>query len=174
MKKNFFLTLMLAVLCTATSWAQFDPTPGKAYALKFQNSNLYVDVQTKGKTDTQDKDCISASYLPTAIYFETGDAGKWKIKNANNEKIGIGLDYWNATIGRESLWTIVAEDDVITIHSGNGYIGVDTPTDGCILYSNVGNTSTYKFELLEYDKLVQSGKERKPKYAPKNNDRYKK
>ena len=172
MKKNFFLTLMLAVLCTATSWAQFNLVEGKAYALKFQNSNLYVDVQTKGKTDTQDKDCISASYLPTAIYFETGDAGKWKIKNANNEKIGIGLDYWNATIGRESLWTIVAEDDVITIHSGNGYIGVDTPTDGCILYSNVGNTSTYKFELLEYDKLVQYSTFKAVKIAGKDTHDY--
>ena len=172
MKKNFFLTLMLAVLCTATSWAQFDPTPGKAYALKFQNSNLYVDIQTKGHADHSDKNCISASYLPTAVYFEKGDAGKWKIKNANDENIGIGLDFWNATIGRESPWTIVAEDDVITIHSGNGYIGVDTPTDGCILFSNVGNTSTYKFELLEYDKLVQYSTFKAVKIAGKDTHDY--
>ena len=154
MKKNFFLTLMLAVLCTATSWAQFNPEQGKAYALKFQNYDLYVDVQTKGHADHSDANCISASISPTAVYFEEGTDGKWKMKNANDEYIGIGLNFWNAAIGRETQWTIVAEESVITISGSNGYIGVDTPKDGGILYSNT--SKNYKFEVLDYNELTQT------------------
>lgn len=154
MKKNFFLTLMLAVLCTATSWAQFAPVEGKAYVLKFQNYDLYVDIQTKGHADHSDANCISASFSPTKVYFEVGTDGKWKIKNVNSEYIGIGNNSWNAAIGKETQWTIVAEESVITISGGNGYIGVDTPKDGGILYSNT--SKNYRFEVLEYDKLTHS------------------
>ena len=154
MKKNFFLTLMLAVLCTATSWAQFNPVEGKAYALKFQNYDLYVDIQTKGYADYNDANCISASFSPTKIYFEVGTDGKWKIKNANGEYIGIGNSSWNVAIEKETQWTIDAEESVITISAGDGYIGVDTPKDGGILYSNT--SKNYWFEVLEYDKLTHS------------------
>ena len=154
MKKNFFLTLMLAVLCTATSWAQFNPVEGKAYVLKFQNYDLYVDIQTMGHADHNDPNCISASFSPMKVYFEVGTDGKWKIKNVNRQYIGIGNNSWNAAIGKETQWTIVAEESVITISGGSGYIGVDTPKDGGILYSNT--SKNYRFEVLEYDKLTHS------------------
>ena len=85
MKKNFFLTLVLAVLCTATSWAQFAPVSGTKYALKEVTSGYYLDIQTLGVDEPNANGTtnnISLSAKPCIIYFEASN-GKYTMKNVN-------------------------------------------------------------------------------------------
>ena len=164
MKKNLFLTLMLAVLCTATAWAEFSPKEGQAYSLQLQGYYLYMDVETKGKQDTEDANCISLSSSPVAVYFEKNEStGNWKIKNAYGEYIGYGISGgehsgWNAAIGRESNWYIsMPETDIITISDGDSYIGVETPAVGGILYRSATDAMNYKFKISEYRSVAYGG-----------------
>ncbi len=157
MKKNFFLTIVTALLSITTGLAQFAPEAGKAYALQLEGYDLYMDVETKGKVDASDANCISLSNLPVAIYFEAGSTdGTWKIKNADDEYIGVGSSTWNVAIGQTTEWIIAEpESDIITISkSSDKYIGIETPDEGKILYSDVDNTKKHRFIVSEYSESL--------------------
>ena len=156
MKKNFLLTLVLGLLCTAASWAQFAPDANKVYALKEKTTGLYLDIQTKGFTDPNAKDTtnnISLNAKPCIIYFETGsETGKWKIRNAKGEYV-CKLGDWNVTIGNGNLheWTINVETTALTIAGSDGkYINANDgqTAAGNPLYCDKG--TGMKFSLVEY------------------------
>ena len=133
MKKNFFLTLMLAVLCTATSWAQFAPVPGKMYALKENTTGLYLDIQTLGINEPNANattNNISLNAKPCIIYFEAGSNGKYKMKNVNGTYVAVGSRNWNAVIAANAYeWIITAEENSLNnltiAKDANNYIGWD-------------------------------------------------
>lgn len=162
MKKNFLLTLVLGLLCTATAWAQFAPEAGKMYALKETTSGLYLDIQT-GVNDANsyydDNLCLSAN--PCVIYFAAGttDASKWTMKNVNGEYVMQGPEgrYWIVRLGETAYeWTIAEpEAGKFTIARADGkFIGADNTTAGVCLYCNI-NTGL-KFSLVEYSTLQQA------------------
>ena len=168
MKKNFFLTLLVALLSTTATWAQFAPAEDTKYALKEVTSGLYLDVQTLGIDDPSrpGSNNISLRNSPCAIYFEQGTAeGQWKIKNVNGRYVYYTYDavydngwteIWNPRIGTEdqhvSEWLIqVNGDGNLTIARTDiqeKYISVDTPTAGKPLYCS-GETGMV-FALEEY------------------------
>ncbi len=155
MKKNFLLTLVLGLLCTATAWAQFAPVANKAYALKETTTGLYLDIQTKGFTDPNYQggttNNISLNAKPCIIYFETGSVtGKWKIRNAKGEYV-CKQGSWNATIDNGDVheWTIDGETSALTIAASVGnYINANTgeTAAGNPLYWNKGTGMTFSLE----------------------------
>ena len=157
MKKNFFLTLMLAVLCTATSWAQFAPKSGTKYALKEVKSGLYLDIQTGVYDGNKEfSNCLSLSTDPCVIYFAAGttDNTKWTMKNVNGTYAMQGTKHWIANIGTTQYeWSIAEpEPGVFTIARADGkYIGVDSPANGACLYCDRG--TGLEFALVEYTDL---------------------
>ena len=168
MKKNLFLTLMLAVLCTATAWADFAPETGKKYALKEKTTGMFLDIQTLGINDPNAiSNNISLNTKPCIIFFETGStAGQWKIKNINGGYLyhldDDGYGYiWNPQIGTkgESKEWIIKESEteanVITIARAEGnylyelnYINVDNVVPAAPLFCS--SKTGLEFELLEY------------------------
>ena len=165
MKKNFFLTLMLAVLCTAASWAQFAPVPGKMYALKENTTGLYLDIQTLGINEpyaNATTNNISLNAKPCIIYFEAGSNGKYKMKNVNGTYVAVGSRDWNAVIDANAYeWIITAEENSLNnltiAKDANNYIGWDKNniiTSGTPIYNNAegGNTAAVRlrFSLVEY------------------------
>ena len=176
MKKNFFLTLMLAVLCTATSWAQFSPQPGKMYAFREVTSGLFLDIQTLGINEplaNGTTNNISLNATPRIIYFEEGEtAGKYVMKNVEGtyaQQKTDGRD-WNAVIGwTRYLWTITDADGdgYYTIARADGnFIGIDNPTNRAPLYCNIG--TGLEFALVEFADLVDTHTSVKLKHSEKD------
>ena len=164
MKKNLFLTLMLAVLCTATAWAEFNPEQGKAYALKLVGTELYMDVETLGRGQGGANN-ISLSATPTQVFFEKYfyDDGSylWRIKNADDEYINVGYnEAWSTPIidGPQSIeWGVNQENNVIAIvHPWNaGYIGTNNLQSGSVLKCSF-DFSYYRFQLIEFSQFEQA------------------
>ena len=158
MKKNFFLTLMLAVFCIATSWAQFAPEAGKMYALKETTTGLYLDIQTGVYDGNKEfSNCLSLGTDPCVIYFTAGttDNTKWTMKNVNGTYAMQGTKHWIANIGTTQYeWSIAEpEPGVFTIARADGkYIGVDSPANGACLYCDRG--TGLKFALVEYSSII--------------------
>ena len=161
--------MVLALLCTATAWAGFSPIPGKQYALRENTTGLYLDIQTMGINEPNagtTTNNISLNKKPCVIYFEAGSEGKYKIKNANGQYIGIGGGGrgWNAVIDATHEWIITAKDGDISQLSiakdNSNYIGWDNDrTNSPIvaskaMYNNAegGNTGATRlyFSLVEY------------------------
>ena len=175
MKKNLFLTLMLALLFTASAWAQFAPQTGKKYALRETTTGMYLDIQTLGiKDGTTETNNISLNTKPCIIYFEAGSTdGQWKLKNVNGgylyhlDNDGWG-EIWNPQIGTKGEvkeWVITkTEANVITIARAEGnhlfelnYIYADNLTPASPLYCS--SKTGLEFELVDYaatgcDKLI--------------------
>ena len=157
MKKNFFLTLMLAVLCTAASWAQFAPVSGTKYALKEVTSGYYLDIQTLGVTEPgQSTNNISLSAKPCIIYFEDVN-GKYTMKNVNGTYAQQASSRnWNAVIGSDAYqWTILDSDSdgYYTIARADGkYVKMDNATNGAPLYCD--KDSGLEFALVEYSSII--------------------
>ena len=166
MKKNLFLTLMLALLFTASAWAQFAPETGKKYALRETTTGMYLDIQTLGiKDGTTETNNISLNTKPCIIYFEAGSTdGQWKLKNVNGGYLyhldddGWG-QIWNPQIGTKGEvkeWVITeTEANVITIARAEGnylfklnYIYADNLTPASPLYCS--SETGLKFELVDY------------------------
>ena len=133
MKKNFLLTLLLALCTSLQCWAEFNPTPGKMYALKEVTSGLYLDIQTLGINEPNANattNNISLNEKPRLIYFEEGaTAGTWRLKNGNGTYGGNFTSgrVWNTTISETPYdWIIAEETEGLTIaKSSNYYIGWD-------------------------------------------------
>ena len=168
MKKTFLLSLLLSLLGTIQTWAEFNPEAGKMYALKESTSGLYLDIQTLGINEPNANattNNISLNAKPCIIYFEAGADGKWKMRNANGTFVGIGGREWNAVInstGHE--WIFTSVDEYVTISKdATNFIGWDnnsSPTAGMPMYNNAegGNkTATrLKFSLDDYPKDIQT------------------
>lgn len=134
------------------------------YALKENTSGLYLDIQTSGIHEPgQTTNSMSLNAKPCVIYFEAGEGGKWKMKNACGtyaSNITDGRD-WNTSISSTAYeWTISAEDgDIAKLtlsKDGSNYVGwdkVNEITAGSALYNNaeVGNTKAKRlyFTLVE-------------------------
>ncbi len=165
MKKNFFLTLMLGLLCIATGRAQFAPVEGKMYALKEVNSGLYLDIQTLGINEPNANattDNISLNFKPCVIYFAAGTTdNKWTMKNVNGTYAmqATNSRNWNAVVGTTAYEWLIAETgtdtDLYTIARSDGkFIKMDTPTSGAPLYCN--KDAGLEFQLVEYSALRQA------------------
>ena len=112
MRKNFFLTLMLTLLCTAAGWAQFSPERGKMYAFREVTSGLFLDIQTLGINEPNGTtNNISLSAKPCVIYFGASN-GKYTMKNVNGTyaQQASGRD-WNAVIGTTAYEWKIADVD---------------------------------------------------------------
>ena len=167
MKRNFFLTAMLCLLCTATAWAQFAPEAGKMYALKEISSGLYLDIQTgvnDGNSYYDDNLCLSAN--PCVIYFAAGttDASKWTMKNVNGEYVMQGPEgrLWIVRLGETAYeWTIAESGTgIFTIARADGkFIGADATTAGVCLYCDRGTALKFSLVELPYARwtLVETG-----------------
>ncbi len=163
MKKSLFLTLLLALLCTVTTWAQFAPTEGKRYALQETTSGLYLDIQTLGVNEANANattNNISLNAKPCIIYFAKGTTynTKWTMKNVNGTYAmqASGRD-WNATIGTTAYeWTInEPEASIYTIaRADGGFVSMDSPTSGSPLFCDKG--TGLKFKLVDYDDFQQA------------------
>ena len=168
MKKNLFLTLMLALLCTATAWAKFSPVQAKKYALREKTTGLFLDIQTLGINEPYAgvaTNNISLSTKPCIVYFEPGDNGKYKIKNVDAAYVAVGDRAWNAVIAAAPYEWIVSADengiDNLTISKdGNNYIGWDEEkpiTAVSPLYNNAegdnAGAQRMYFSLVEYSLL---------------------
>lgn len=148
MKKNFLLTLLLALCTSLQCWAEFNPTPGKMYALKEKTTGLYLDIQTLGIHESgHTTNSMSLNANPRLIYFEAGaTAGTWRLKNGNGTYGGNFTSgrHWNTTISETPYdWIFTEETGGLTIaKSSNNYIGWDndkttTPiVAGSALYNN--------------------------------------
>lgn len=151
MKRNFFLTAMLSLLCITTGWAQFAPDVNKVYALKETSSGLYLDIQTKGIHDPNisGTNNVSLNARPCLIYFEAGSAtGKWKMRNAKGEYV-CKRDGWNATVGNGSVHEWIFDGDIteLTIASEAGkYFNVDNKAAGQPLFCDKGTGMTFSLE----------------------------
>ena len=145
MKKSFILSLLLARCCSLQCWADFNPTPGKMYALKEKSSGLYLDIQTLGIHESgHTTNSMSLNANPRLIYFEEGaTAGTWRLKNGNGtyaSNFTSGRN-WNTTISETPYdWIFEEETEGLTIaKSPNNYIGWDngkTIVAGSALYNN--------------------------------------
>ena len=145
MRKTFLLTLLLTLWGTAVSWAEFNPTPGKMYALKEKSTGLYLDIQTLGIHESgHTTNSMSLNANPRLIYFEAGaTVGTWRLKNGNGTYGGnftSGRD-WNTTISETPYdWIFAEETEGLTISkSSNNYIGWDngkTIVAGSALYND--------------------------------------
>ena len=166
MKRNFLLTLVLALLCTTATWAQFAPVSGTKYALKEVTSGLFLDIQTKGIDDPNAKGSnnISLNAKPCIIYFEAGTIdGNWKLKNANNEYVCLQSGKaWNATIGNGSVqeWVILDSDTdgdfTIARTSDSKCIGMDKANiaNAKPLYSDCTGEKVREFALVAYSDII--------------------
>lgn len=165
MKKNFFLTLMLGLLCIATGRAQFAPVAGEMYALQEVTSGLYLDIQTLGINEPNANattNNISLNFKPCVIYFAAGttDNTRWTMKNVNGKyAMQATSRNWNAVVGTTATEWLIAETgtdtDLYTIARADGeYIGVDSPVNGAPLYCDRG--TGLKFKLVEYSALRQA------------------
>lgn len=169
MKKQFYLTLLLALFSAATVWAQFAPEEGKMYALKETTSGLYLDIQTLGINEPNagyTTNNISLNTNPCVIYFAKGttDASKWTMKNVNGTyAMQASSRNCNATIGATAYeWTIAADPN-------NGIIYTIARADGCTIYGatnsgaplycdcNGNNGTPLKFKLMEYTHSYELG-----------------
>lgn len=162
MKKNLFLTLLLALLSTATTWAGFAPTAGTKYALQETTTGLYLDIQTLGINEPNayaTTNNISLNAKPCIIYFAAGttDNTKWTMQNANGTYVMQATSRdWNATIGATAYeWTInEPETDIFTIaRADGGYVSMDNPVANSPLYCNM--STGLKFKLVEYSDLIR-------------------
>ena len=160
MKKSFILSLLLALCCSLQCWAEFNPTPGKMYALKEKSTGLYLDIQTLGINEANANattNNLSLNVRPCIIYFEKGttDNTKWTLKNVNNAyAMQASSRNWNATIGETAYeWTIVEpETGVFTIARADGkFINIDTKAAGQPIFCD--KTSGMTFSLVEYATL---------------------
>ena len=157
MKKNFFLTMLFALLSITTGMAQFAPEAGKAYALREITKGYYLDIQTLGMTDNnQVTNNISLNTIPCIIYFEEGQNGTWKMKNANSEYVCVGSNHWNPTVGGSTTheWLVAEEDGLLTFQRQNddktGYIGAASVATGVSLYNNqTEKAKIFKFLLID-------------------------
>ena len=163
MKKNLFLTLMLALLCTATAWAQFNPKADTAYALQLVDTELYMDVETLERSPNGVDNNISLSATPTQVFFEKAQWG-WSIKNSRGNYINVGSEWWNPAIQdsyNECDW-IIDEPvvGVITIQYpwAKKYIGTDDPKDGGLLWCSIeeGEGKYIRFKLIEFSQFEQA------------------
>ena len=163
MKKNLFLTLMLAVLCTATAWAQFNPKADTAYALKLVGTELYMDVETLGRKPNEKDNNISLSATPTQVFFEVAPYG-WSIKNSRGNYITVGSEAWNPAI-QDSYnycdWIIdEPEVGVITIMQPwtKKYIGTDNPKVEGLLWCSIpeADGNYIRFQLIEFSQFEQA------------------
>ena len=156
---------MLAVLCTATAWAEFNPKKDTAYALKLVGTELYMDVETLGRMDGEDNN-ISLSVNPTKVFFEKREWG-WYIKNSKGDYINVSKNaVWNPAIQTEEMWCewIIAEleVDIITIrnpwYGEVVYIGTDNPRNGGLLFCTIpeADGKYIRFQLIEYSQLKLS------------------
>ena len=164
MKKNFFLTLVLAVLCTAASWAQFAPEAGKMYAFREVTSGLFLDIQTLGINEPNANGTtnnISLSAKPCVIYFGASN-GKYTMKNVNGTyaQQASGDRHWNAVIGTTAYEWAFADSDsdgYYTIARADGkFVKMDNATNGAPLYCN--SDAGLEFALVEYTDLVDTHK----------------
>ena len=162
MKKQFYLTLLLALFSAATAWAKFAPEKGKMYALMETTSGLYLDIQT-GVYDGNSyyDDNLSLSANPCVIYFAAGttDASKWTMKNANGEYVmQDNTKTWIVRLGETAYeWTIAEpEAGKFTIARADGkFIGTDNTTAGVCLYCDRG--TALKFEVKEVSYSYEQG-----------------
>ena len=156
MKKSFILSLLLALCCSLQCWAEFNPTPGKMYALKEVTSGLYLDIQTLGINEPNANattNNISLNEKPCLIYFEAGaTAGTWRLKNANGSYAAqASARNWNAVISSTSYDWIIAEPEtnVFTIARADGkFINVDTKSAGQPLYCDKDSGMQFGLELI--------------------------
>lgn len=163
MKKNFLLTLLLALFSITASWAQFAPTEGKRYALQETTSGLYLDIQTLGVNEANANattNNISLNAKPCVIYFAKGTNNntKWTMKNVNGTYAmqADGRD-WNATIGTTAYEWLISEPEasIYTIARADGnFVSMDTPTSGSPLFCDKG--TGLKFKLVDYDEFQQA------------------
>ena len=160
MKKTFLLSLLLSLLGTIQTWAQFNPEAGKMYALKESTSGLYLDIQTLGINEANaggSTNNISLNAKPCIIYFEKGttDNAKWVLKNANGTyAMQASSRNWNAVIGTTAYeWTISEpETGHFTIaRADSKFISMDNATSGSPLFCDKG--TGLKFSLVEYSAL---------------------
>ena len=163
MKKSFYLTLLLALLCIVTARAQFAPMEGKRYALQEVSSGLYLDIQTLGVNEPGQSGTNNLSFnaKPCIIYFAKGttDNTKWTMKNVNGTYAmqASGNRNWNATIGTTAYeWTInEPEASKYTIARADGkYIQGDNKTNGAPIYCDKGEGM--KLKLVDYDEFQQA------------------
>ena len=163
MKKNFLLTLLLALCTSLQCWAEFNPTPGKMYALKEKTTGLYLDIQTLGIHESgHTTNSMSLNANPRLIYFEAGaTAGTWRLKNGNGTYGGNFTSgrHWNTTISETPYdWSFAEETEGLTIaKSSNNYIGWDknkTIVAGSALYNNAeggnGDAARIYFALEDF------------------------
>ena len=156
MKKSFILSLLLALCCSLQCWAEFNPTPGKMYALKEVTSGLYLDIQTLGINEPNANattNNISLNEKPCLIYFEAGaTAGTWRLKNTNGSYAAqASARNWNAVISSTSYDWIIAEPEtnVFTIARADGkFINVDTKSAGQPLYCDKDSGMQFGLELI--------------------------
>ena len=115
----------------------FSPIVGEAYYLMDRTSGLFLDIETKGVNEPNQgtTNNISLSDKPCVVYFESGNGGKWKLKNSKGEYIGRGDHTWNAVIGATHEWTIAEINGAIAISSESGqFIGADNKVASKPLY----------------------------------------
>lgn len=163
MKKNFLLTLLLALFSITTSWAQFEPTEGKRYALQETTSGLYLDIQTLGVNEANANattNNISLNAKPCVIYFAKGttDNTKWTMKNVNGTyAMQASSRNWNATIGTTAYEWLISEPEasIFTIaRADNKFVSMDSPKSGSPLFCD--KDAGLKFKLVDYDEFQQA------------------
>ena len=139
--------------------APFAPEVGKAYVLKVVGTDKYLDIRTLGNDDpnASGSNNISTSTKPYPIYFEQGQNGTWKMKNANGKYVGLypGKN-WDPVIGASSYdWTMAGNASNFTIARESGkYINYNTDADadkvaGKPLYCDKG--TGLQFRLVDYN-----------------------
>ncbi|MBQ8270690.1 MAG: alpha-N-acetylglucosaminidase C-terminal domain-containing protein [Bacteroidaceae bacterium] len=157
MKKSLFLTLLLALFCTVTTWAQFAPEEGKMYALKETTTGLYLDIQT-GVSDEHNyyDDCLSLSANPCVIYFAAGtdNTSKWTMKNVNGEYVMQGngdgqSNLWIVRLGETAYEWTIAEPTAgnFTIARADGKFIGDNAAAGACLYCD--KSTALQFNVME-------------------------
>ena len=158
MRKTFLLTLLLTLWGTAVSWAEFNPTPGKMYALKEVTSGLYLDIQTMGINEPNaggTTNNISLNARPRIIYFEAGNDGKWKMKNAKGNYVQQASSRnWNVVIGSTAYEWAINEPStgVYTIARADGkFISMDSPSAGQPLYCDKSTGLQFTLEEFKVD-----------------------
>ena len=159
MKKTFLLSLLLTLLGTLSAWAEFAPEAGKGYVLKEKTSGLYLDIETLGINEPnagETTNNISLNAAPRIIFFEAGEDGKWKMKNANGNYVQQASNRnWNVVIGTTAYdWTInEPSTGTYTISRADGnFISMDNPGAGQPLYCDKG--TGLEFELGEGKKDI--------------------
>lgn len=153
MKRSSLLTLMFALCSSIQCWADFNPTAEKMYALKEKNTGLYLDIQTLGINEPNANattNNISLNQNPCVIFFEKGNsAGTWKLKNIDNNYVGVGTRGWNAVIGAVHNWIVEETDGFVKLAKSSGnYISMDNPAAAQPLYNN--KAEGLQFSLIEY------------------------